>query len=223
MRHRKKGNHLGRTASHKKALMRNLAAQVFEHKEIRTTVAKAKELRGYVERLITYGKKGTLHHRRLAFQFLQNKQAVNTLFNEIAPTYEDRAGGYTRIIRLGTRKGDNAEISIFQLVGFEKVQANKEEKKKKAKKGEEAVSEEVSKTTAEKKKETADKAVESKSEQTEVKQSAAPEAKEEINKENPSEEKVEAQDEKSATDDTPSSSTDDAKPSEEDASSEKKE
>ena len=134
MRHRKKGNHLGRTASHKKALMRNLAAQVFEHKEIRTTVAKAKELRGYVERLITYGKKGTLHHRRLAFQFLQNKEAVHTLFNEIAPIYEDRAGGYTRIIRLGNRKGDNAELSIFQLVGFEKVQTKKEEKKKQAKK-----------------------------------------------------------------------------------------
>lgn len=132
MRHRKKGNHLGRTASHKKALMRNLAAEVFEHKEIRTTLAKAKELRSYVERLITYGKKGTLHHRRLAFQFLQNKQAVKTLFDEIAPLYEDRAGGYTRIIKLGNRKGDNAAISIFQLVGFEKVKPKTEKKKKKA-------------------------------------------------------------------------------------------
>ncbi len=130
MRHRKKGNHLGRTASHKKALMRNLAAEVFEHKEIRTTLAKAKELRSYVERLITYGKKGTLHHRRLAFQFLQNKQAVKTLFDEIAPLYEDRAGGYTRIIKLGNRKGDNAAISIFQLVGFEKIKPKAEKKKK---------------------------------------------------------------------------------------------
>ncbi len=132
MRHRKKGNHLGRTASHKKALMRNLAAQVFEYKEIRTTLAKAKELRSYVERLITYGKKGTLHHRRLAFQFLQNKQAVKTLFDEIAPLYEDRAGGYTRIIKLGNRKGDNAPISIFQLVGFEKVKPKEAKKKKKS-------------------------------------------------------------------------------------------
>ena len=130
MRHRKKGNHLSRTASHKKALMRNLAVQVFEHKEIRTTLAKAKELRGYVERLITYGKKGTLHHRRLAFRFLQNKQAVKTLFDEIAPVYEDRPGGYTRIIKLGNRKGDNAAISIFQLVGFEKIKPKSEKKKK---------------------------------------------------------------------------------------------
>ncbi len=112
--------------------MRNLAVQVIEHKEIRTTVAKAKELRHYVERLITYGKKGTLHHRRLAFRFLQNKQAVTTLFNEIAPLYEDRAGGYTRIIKLGNRKGDNAPLSIFQLVGFEKVEPKAEKKKKKA-------------------------------------------------------------------------------------------
>jgi len=121
MRHKKKGNHLGRTASHKKAMMRNMAAQVFEHKEIKTTLAKAKELRGYVERLITYGKKGTLHHRRLAFQFLQNKQAVTSLFDEIAPVYEDRNGGYSRIVKLGRRKGDGAEVSVFQLVGFEKV------------------------------------------------------------------------------------------------------
>lgn len=135
MRHRKKGNHLGRTASHKKALMRNLAAQVFEYKEIRTTLAKAKELRHYVERLITYSKKGTLHHRRLAFQFLQNKQAVKTLFDDIAPVFETRNGGYTRIIKLGNRKGDNAKIAIFQLVGFEKVQAKEEKKKKKKEEG----------------------------------------------------------------------------------------
>ena len=120
MRHKKKGNHLGRTASHKKALMRNMAAQVIEHKEIRTTVAKAKELRQYVERLITYGKKGSVHHRRLAFKFLQNKYAVTTLFDEIAPAFDAREGGYTRIIKLGKRKGDAASLSVFQLVGFEK-------------------------------------------------------------------------------------------------------
>ncbi len=134
MRHKKKGNHLGRTASHKKAMMRNMAAQVFEHKEIKTTLAKAKELRGYVERLITYGKKGTLHHRRLAFQFLQNKQAVTSLFDEIAPVYEDRNGGYSRIVKLGRRKGDGAEVSVFQLVGFEKVaEGSKPKAAKKAK------------------------------------------------------------------------------------------
>jgi len=132
MRHRKKGNHLSRTSSHKKALMSNLAAQVIEHKEIKTTVAKAKELRGNVERLITYGKKGTVHHRRLAFKFLQNKEAVTNLFEEVAPSFEDRPGGYTRIIKLGNRKGDAAPISLFQLVGFEKV--TEKPKAKKAKK-----------------------------------------------------------------------------------------
>jgi len=151
MRHKKKGNHLGRTASHKKAMMRNMAAQVFEHKEIKTTLAKAKELRGYVERLITYGKKGTVHHRRLAFQFLQNKQAVTSLFDEIAPVYEDRSGGYTRIIKLGRRKGDGAEISVFQLVGFEKIAEGAKPKtaKKSKAKSKEAPAEEKAAPAAE--------------------------------------------------------------------------
>lgn len=135
MRHNKKGNHLGRTTSHRKALLRNLACQVFEHKEVQTTVAKAKELRGYVERLITYGKKGSLHHRRLAFKFLQDKTAVTTLFDEIAPNFETRNGGYTRLIKLGRRKGDAAPLSLFQLVGFEKSSQKKKAKEaKKAKK-----------------------------------------------------------------------------------------
>ena len=143
MRHNKKGNHLGRTTSHKKALMRTMAAQLIEHKEIRTTVAKAKELRQYVERVITYGKKGSGHHRRLAFNFLQNKNAVTTLFDEIAPTFETRAGGYTRIIKLGKRKGDAASLSLFQLVGFEKggeakkAKTKSDKKEKAAKKSEE--------------------------------------------------------------------------------------
>ncbi len=133
MRHNKKGNHLSRTTSHRKAMLRNLACQVFEHKEVKTTVAKAKELRGYVERLITYGKKGSLHHRRLAFKFLQNKTAVTTLFDEIAPSFEARNGGYTRVIKLGSRKGDAAPLSLFQLVGFEK--SSQKKKAKEAKKG----------------------------------------------------------------------------------------
>ena len=136
MRHKKKGNHLSRTTAHKKALMRNMAAQVLEHKEIKTTTAKAKELRGYVERLVTYGKKGSLHHRRLAFKFLQNKEAVKDLFNDVAPTFDTREGGYTRIIKLGNRRGDGAPMSILQLVGFEKTASKskpkpaKKEKKK---------------------------------------------------------------------------------------------
>ncbi len=157
MRHLKKGNHLGRTASHKKALMRNMAAQVIEHKEINTTLAKAKELRKYVERMITYGKRGSVHHRRLAFRFLQNKEAVKTLFEEIAPAFEERNGGYTRIIKLGNRKGDNAEMSIIQLVGFETLseeKKTKEKKEKQTKKTEEPKEEVKAEKKAKKKEET---------------------------------------------------------------------
>lgn len=132
MRHNKKGTHLGKTTPHKKAMMRNMAAQVFEHKEIRTTETKAKELRRVVERLITYGKRGTLHHRRLAFSFLRDKSAVTRLFDEIAPTFNERNGGYTRIVKLGYRKGDSASLSLFQLVGFDS--AGEKRKKKTEKK-----------------------------------------------------------------------------------------
>jgi large subunit ribosomal protein L17 len=150
MRHKKKGNHLGRTSSHKKALMRNMAAQLFEHKEIKTTDAKAKELRGYAERLITYGKKGSVHHRRLAFKFLQNKEIVTSLFDEIAPAYESREGGYTRIIKLGKRKGDGASVSIIQLVDFEQAEqkpkaAKPAKKEKEAKEVKEKANKEVEK------------------------------------------------------------------------------
>ncbi len=130
-----KGRKLGRTASHKKALLRNLANQLIEHKEIRTTTAKAKEARSYVERLVTYAKKGGLHHRRLAFAFLRNKQSINILFDEIAPVYSDRQGGYTRVVKLGNRAGDAAPVSLLQLVDFEKVgeAPKKKTEKKKAK------------------------------------------------------------------------------------------
>ncbi|WP_456443215.1 50S ribosomal protein L17 [Caldithrix abyssi] len=197
MRHRKKGNHLGRTASHKKALMRNLAAEVFEHKEIRTTLAKAKELRSYVERLITYGKKGTLHHRRLAFQFLQNKNAVKTLFDEIAPLYGDRAGGYTRIIKLGNRRGDNAQISIFQLVGFEKVKSKKDEKKKEAKKTKPEVKEEDVKAAVEEKKQPVEGEAKETAEPTEqIKPDTPEEVKSEETPQEAAEEKKAPEDEK---------------------------
>jgi large subunit ribosomal protein L17 len=138
MRHRIKGRKLNRTASHKKALIRNLANQVFEHKEIKTTTAKAKEARITIERLITYAKKGDTHHRRLAFSFLRQKETIKTLFDEIAPTYADRQGGYTRVIKLGRRQGDGAPMAILQLVGFETLaDTSKPEKKKKPKKKEE--------------------------------------------------------------------------------------
>ena len=119
MRHRIKGRKLNRTASHRKALLRNLANQLFEHKEIKTTTAKAKEARVTIERLITYAKKGNTHHRRLAFSFLRQKDTIKILFDEIAPTFAERQGGYTRVIKLGRRQGDGASMAILQLVGFE--------------------------------------------------------------------------------------------------------
>ncbi len=138
MRHRIKGRKLNRTASHRKALIRNLANQLFEYKEIRTTTAKAKEARVTIERLITYAKKGDTHHRRLAFSFLRQKETIKTLFDEIAPAYTERQGGYTRVIKLGRRQGDGAPMAILQLVGFETLaDTSKPEKKKKPKKKEE--------------------------------------------------------------------------------------
>jgi len=148
MRHRIKGRKLNRTVSHRKALLRNLANQLIEHKEIKTTTEKAKETRSTVERLITYAKKGDMHHRRLAFGYLRNKTTIKMLFDEIAPAYSDRPGGYTRVLKLGRRLGDAANMSILQLVGFEKIS-------------------EVSKSKSDKKKKTVKKAKKAKSEQAE--------------------------------------------------------
>jgi len=124
MRHQKQGRKLNRTASHRKALMMNMASSLVLHKRIRTTDAKAKELRGYVERLVTYAKKESLHGRRLIQQKIPGslgKKVANILIHEIAPEYKDRAGGYTRIIKLGNRKNDNAPVSLIEFVGFENL------------------------------------------------------------------------------------------------------
>jgi large subunit ribosomal protein L17 len=180
MRHRIKGRKLNRTTSHKKALLRNLANQLFEHKEIKTTTAKAKEAQSTVERLISYAKKGKLHHRRLAFSFLRQKATIKTLFDEIAPVYTDRQGGYTRVIKLGRRQGDGAYMSILQLVGFETLEATvKDEKKKKTKKKEQIPTDK--KVEPEIKEEETDNAADTKLEDTgaEDKKEAKPEIKEE--------------------------------------------
>lgn len=118
MRHGNKINHLGRKYGHRSALLKNLAAALFVHKRIETTVAKAKELRGYVEPLITKSKNNTTHSRRDAFSYLQDKTAAKELFDVIAPKVGNRPGGYTRIVRLGTRQGDAAEMAIIELVDF---------------------------------------------------------------------------------------------------------
>lgn len=121
MKHQIKKNPLGRTTSHRKAMMANMAASLIEHKRISTTLAKAKALRGYVEPIITKSKEDTTHSRRLVFSQLQNKFAVSELFREVAPKVADRPGGYTRIIKTGFRQGDAAEMCIIELVDFNDV------------------------------------------------------------------------------------------------------
>jgi len=121
MRHGKKHNHLGRTTSHRKAMMGNMAASLILHKRITTTLAKAKALRVYVEPILTKGKDDTTHSRRTVFSYLQDKDAVTILFREIAEKIATRPGGYTRIIKLENRLGDNAEMAIIELVDYNTV------------------------------------------------------------------------------------------------------
>jgi large subunit ribosomal protein L17 len=116
MRHRKKGRKLSRTASHRRATMRNMAINLFRHDRIETTTAKAKELRPYAERLITLAKRGDLHARRLAAQRIHDPDVLRRLFAEIAPKYSSRPGGYTRILKLGHRQGDAADMALIELV-----------------------------------------------------------------------------------------------------------
>lgn len=118
MRHGNKVNHLGRTYAHRKALLKNMANSLIAHKRIQTTLAKAKELRKYVEPIITKSKLDTMHSRRTVFAYLQSKDAVKELFTEIAPRIATRPGGYTRILKLGARQGDNAEMALIELVDY---------------------------------------------------------------------------------------------------------
>jgi large subunit ribosomal protein L17 len=121
MRHGDKINNLGRTASHRNALLTNLACQLFEHKKIVTTLAKAKALRPFVEPLITKSKENSTHQRRLVFSRLQDKAAVKELFDVISPKVAGRPGGYTRVIKLGKRVGDNAELAFIELVDYNEI------------------------------------------------------------------------------------------------------
>ncbi len=121
MRHGKKINHLGRQASHRKALLANLACQLIVHKRISTTLAKAKALRSYVEPLITKSKNDSTHSRRTIFSYLKNKEAIVELFKEVAPAIANRPGGYCRILKTGFRKGDAAEMCFIELVDFNNV------------------------------------------------------------------------------------------------------
>lgn len=123
MRHRKTGRKLNRTSSHRKAMMRNMAASLFTHELIRTTLPKAKELRGVAEPLITLSKEDSVAHRRLAFARLRDREVVTKLFNELGPRYQGRPGGYLRILKCGFRAGDNAPMAYVELVDRPEVAA----------------------------------------------------------------------------------------------------
>lgn len=130
MRHGKKFNHLGRTASHRSAMLSNMACSLIEHKRINTTVAKAKALRVFVEPILTKAKEDSTHNRRIAFSYLQSKEAVTELFRNVAPKIANRNGGYTRIIKTGFRPGDAADTALIELVDFNELyNPNAEEKK----------------------------------------------------------------------------------------------
>ncbi len=130
MRHRKAGRKLGRTSSHRRAMMRNLVTSLLEHEKIITTDAKAKELRGVADKMITLGKRGTLHARRQALSFIRSDQVTKKVFEELSPRYTERAGGYTRIVKVGNREGDDALLSMIELMPAE--EKKKSIKKKKA-------------------------------------------------------------------------------------------
>ena len=130
MRHNKKFNHLSRTASHRDAMLANMAISLIMHKRITTTVAKAKALKKYVEPLITKAKEDSTNSRRVVFSYLQNKEVIKELFSTVAEKVGDRPGGYTRIIKLGTRQGDAAQICFIELVDFDPEMAKTETKKK---------------------------------------------------------------------------------------------
>ncbi len=121
MRHSKKINHLSRKSAHRKAMLSNMATSLILHKRITTTVAKAKALRTYVEPLITRSKDDTTHSRRMVFSYLQSKEAVNELFREVSKKIANRPGGYTRIIKMGNRIGDNAEMCLIELVDYNEL------------------------------------------------------------------------------------------------------
>ena len=130
MRHGKKVNHLGRKTAHRKSMLANMACSLIEHKRINTTVAKAKALKQFVEPMITKSKEDTTHNRRIVMSRLRQKEAVTELFRDVAVKIGDRPGGYTRIIKLGNRLGDNADMAMIELVDYNEIYNAGKEKKK---------------------------------------------------------------------------------------------
>jgi large subunit ribosomal protein L17 len=203
MRHRNKTKKLGRTKSHRRATLGNMARSIIEHQQIKTTLAKAKAARGVIDRLITFGKKDTVAARRQAFKLLQNHLLVKKLFDEVAPTFADRKGGYTRVIKLGQRRGDGAELAVLQLVGFEpmvidetkttgkKKKKEKPAKEKKEKKAEAKIEEAAVEEKEEVKKEPEEAEVKAEPEKEEKKTKKTTAKKETSKKETKSKEKDE--------------------------------
>jgi large subunit ribosomal protein L17 len=132
MRHLNQGRKLNRTSAHRKALFRNLVLALVKHERIKTTDAKAKELRRYADRMVTLGKRGDLAARRLAFAFMQSRDAVKRLFDEIAPRFRERNGGYTRVVKFGFRRGDAAFLSIVEFSDHAEEAASRKTPKKRA-------------------------------------------------------------------------------------------
>ena len=131
MRHGKKFNHLGRKTAHRKAMLANMACSLIEHKRITTTLAKAKALRGFVEPLVNRSKEDSTHNRRICFRYMRDKNAISELFTAVGPKVATREGGYTRIVRIGNRLGDNAEMCIIELVDFNEIYGNETKSKRK--------------------------------------------------------------------------------------------
>lgn len=125
MRHGKKFNHLGRKKAHRKAMLSNMACSLIEHKRITTTVAKAKALRVFLEPIVTKARQGTMHSQRVVFSYLNNKEAHKELYATVVPKIGDRPGGYTRILKVGTRAGDNAEMAMIEFVDFNEMAPGK--------------------------------------------------------------------------------------------------
>ena len=149
MRHGKKFNHLSRKTAHRKSMLANMACSLIEHKRINTTVAKAKALQQFVEPMITKSKDDTTHNRRIVYSRLRQKEVVAELFRDVAPKVGDRPGGYTRIIKLGNRLGDNADMAMIELVDYNEIyNADKQPKKKTTRRGRSKKSDAVVDTTA---------------------------------------------------------------------------
>lgn len=197
MRHGKSFNHLGRTASHRKAMLSNMASSLILNKRVTTTVAKAKALRVYVEPLITKAKNDSTHSRRVVFSYLQNKESVKELFGGVAEKVADRPGGYTRIFKLGNRLGDNADMAMIELVDFNEFMDAKKEKKTATKKRSRRAGSGKAKTTETKA--AATEATEEVVEETPVAEAEEVVAKEEVVEETP---KVEAKAEKPTAEET---------------------